>query len=44
MERFLDEGPAEQSAIFNRPDKNMLSISKGCTCLINKVEQGAARL
>lgn len=43
MERLLCEGPAEQSAIYNRPDNDKLSISKGCTCL-NKVGQGATRL
>ncbi len=35
MDRFLQEAPADQSAIFNRPDNGMLSISKGCTCLKN---------
>ncbi|KAK5454308.1 hypothetical protein LTS15_006308 [Exophiala xenobiotica] len=43
MDRFLQEGPAEQSAIFNRPDNGMLSISKGCTCLKNG-EKKAGRL
>ncbi|KIW64178.1 hypothetical protein PV04_09131 [Phialophora macrospora] len=43
MERFLLEGPAVQSAVFNRPDNGLLSISKGCTCL-DKVEKGVARL
>lgn len=43
MDRFLLEGPADQPAVFNRPDNGMLSISKGCTCL-TKVEKGAARL
>ena len=37
MDRFLLEGPADQPAIFNRPDNDTLSISKGCTCL-KKVE------
>lgn len=42
MERFLQEGPAEQSALFNRPDNDMLSISKRCTCL-STVEKRDAR-
>ena len=43
MDSFLLEGPADQSAIFNRPDNGMLSISKGCTCLKNG-EKRAGRL
>ncbi|KAK5192318.1 hypothetical protein LTR99_010553 [Exophiala xenobiotica] len=43
MDRFLQEGPADQSAIFNRPDNGVVSISKGCTCLKNG-ENKAGRL
>lgn len=32
MDRFLAEGPTEQSALFNRPDTGRLSTSRGCTC------------
>jgi len=32
MERFLAEGPDEQSALFIRADTGKLSINKGCTC------------
>ena len=32
MDRFLKEGPHEQSAAFCRPDTGKLSISKGCKC------------
>lgn len=32
MDRFLAEGPAEQSALFIRSDTGELSTNKGCTC------------
>ncbi|KAH8702801.1 hypothetical protein GQ44DRAFT_664553 [Phaeosphaeriaceae sp. PMI808] len=32
MDRFLAEGPAEQSALFVRPDNGKLSTSRMCTC------------
>ncbi len=35
MDRFLAEGPAEQSALFIRADTGQLSIHKDCTCEYN---------
>ncbi|KAF2027392.1 hypothetical protein EK21DRAFT_39469, partial [Setomelanomma holmii] len=35
MERFLAEGPTEQSTLFIRWDTGELSTSKGCTCEAN---------
>jgi hypothetical protein len=32
MDRFLAEGPTEQSAVFIRSDTGELSTKKGCTC------------
>jgi hypothetical protein len=32
MDRFLAEGPTEQSALFIRSDTGELSTNKGCTC------------
>ncbi|KAH7070195.1 hypothetical protein FB567DRAFT_633846 [Paraphoma chrysanthemicola] len=32
MDRFLAEGPNEQSALFIRDDNDQLSTTKGCTC------------
>jgi hypothetical protein len=32
MDRFLAEGPADQSALFIRSDTGELSTNKGCTC------------
>ncbi|KAH7078073.1 hypothetical protein BKA63DRAFT_564618 [Paraphoma chrysanthemicola] len=32
MNRFLAEGPNEQSALYIRGDNGQLSTSKGCTC------------
>jgi hypothetical protein len=32
MERFLGEGPGDQSSILVRHDTGELSLSKGCTC------------
>ncbi|KAF2475823.1 uncharacterized protein BDR25DRAFT_193907, partial [Lindgomyces ingoldianus] len=32
MDRFLAEGPAEQSALFIRSDTGELSTNKRCTC------------
>jgi hypothetical protein len=32
MDRFLAEGPAEQSALLIRSDTGRLSTNKGCTC------------
>ncbi|KAK5943157.1 hypothetical protein PMZ80_004163 [Knufia obscura] len=43
MDRFFSEGPDEQPAIFNRPDINKVSISKGCTCA-DKADRSASRL
>jgi hypothetical protein len=35
MDRFLAEGPTEQSALFIREDSGELSIKKDCTCADN---------
>jgi hypothetical protein len=32
MDRFMAEGPAQQYAVFNRPDNGKLSIRKECIC------------
>ncbi|OCK88924.1 uncharacterized protein K441DRAFT_681505 [Cenococcum geophilum 1.58] len=32
MDRFLNEGPHEQYALFRRPDTGELSTYKGCLC------------
>ena len=32
MDRFLNEGPSEQSALFNRADTNQPSTHKDCSC------------
>jgi hypothetical protein len=37
MERFLAEGPAEQSAVFLREDSGEPSIAKGCTCELDVI-------
>jgi hypothetical protein len=37
MERFLTEGPAEQSALFLQEDSGELSIAKGCTCELDVI-------
>ncbi|CAI6331705.1 unnamed protein product [Periconia digitata] len=38
MQRFLGEGPTEQSAMFTRPDNGKLSTSKDCTCEVASSE------
>jgi hypothetical protein len=39
MDRFIDEGPAEQYAVFVRADTGKLSISKQCFCKERKAEK-----
>lgn len=34
MSRYLNEGPAQQHAVFIRPDTGNFSTARGCTCVV----------
>jgi hypothetical protein len=45
MERFMREGAAEQSAVFNIGPRDTLNIARGCTCsVVDDGSKSKARL